>query len=234
MSSRPDRHSGRQSIDLVGALGVLACPGGPVIKTYMGRPEPWNAAPVGLLLNPFSPVPDQTARFADMGFTVREFMALLGAHTTAKQRQLDPTQFGFALDSTVDLWDVRVYFEALNSTIPPGVFSFPPYAAFATDPTTAKDWARFVYLPPPATCAIALTSIAVSRAREYASAHASLSIVGNDLEVLTKCTEILPLAIDLKDPAVGSVSGKSPTDPVTIPSSWRLQFSSTAIFDCSQ
>jgi manganese peroxidase len=42
-----------------------------------------------------------------MGFSIRELMALIGAHTTGKQRFVDPTRAGNSFDSTVDIWDVR-------------------------------------------------------------------------------------------------------------------------------
>jgi L-ascorbate peroxidase len=42
-----------------------------------------------------------------MGFTVRDLMALVGAHSTGKQRFVDPTVANSSFDSTVDIWDVR-------------------------------------------------------------------------------------------------------------------------------
>lgn len=60
------------------------------------------------------------ARFADMGLSVRDTMALVGAHSTAKQRFVDPSQAGKSMDSTVDIWDVKFYGETLNSTTPDG------------------------------------------------------------------------------------------------------------------
>ncbi|KAJ7625213.1 heme peroxidase, partial [Mycena rosella] len=63
-----------------------ACPGGPVTNTYVGRKLSLNITPDGLLPNPNSPVKVLTDRFANMGFTIRELMALIGAHSTGKQR----------------------------------------------------------------------------------------------------------------------------------------------------
>ncbi|KAJ7896672.1 heme peroxidase [Mycena olivaceomarginata] len=59
----------------------LACPGGPTIKTYIGWKAPKNIAPNGLLPNTNSPVKVLTDHFADMSFSIRELMALIGAHT---------------------------------------------------------------------------------------------------------------------------------------------------------
>jgi hypothetical protein len=44
-----------------------------------------------------------------------------------------------------------------------------------------------------------------------------MSLLGIDKNTLTDCTEILPLSIDLKNLAVGSSSGKAPTDPTIDP-----------------
>jgi hypothetical protein len=48
-----------------------------------------------------------TARFADMGFSIRELMALVGAHSAGKQRFVDLIQANKSFDTTVDIWDTR-------------------------------------------------------------------------------------------------------------------------------
>ncbi|KAJ6582365.1 heme peroxidase, partial [Mycena capillaripes] len=96
-------------LHMAGNLAVVACPGGPVVKTYVGRTPPKNEASLDLLPSPFDPVPKMIARFVDMGFSVRELMALIGAHTTGKQRFVDTKQANKSFDSTVDIWDVRFY-----------------------------------------------------------------------------------------------------------------------------
>jgi L-ascorbate peroxidase len=42
-----------------------------------------------------------------MGFSSRELMALVGAHSTGKQRFVDTTQANSTFDTTVDIWDTR-------------------------------------------------------------------------------------------------------------------------------
>ena len=60
-----------------------------------------------MLPSPDDPVPKLIARFADMGLTVRDLMALVGAHSSGTQQFVDPTMANSSFDSTVDIWDVR-------------------------------------------------------------------------------------------------------------------------------
>ncbi|KAJ7466118.1 heme peroxidase [Mycena latifolia] len=192
-------------LHLAGVLGVLACPGGPVINTYIGRTAPKNIAPDGLLPNPNSPVKVLTDRFADMGFSIRELMALIGAHSTGKQRFVNTLVAPSSFDSTVDIWDVRFYSETQSSSVAPGTFKLNSDVNFSHNATTQKDYNRFV-------------GNQDNWAREYAAAHEKMSLLGLNKNTLTDCTEILPQSINLKNLAVSSSkSGKSPTDPVIDP-----------------
>ncbi|KAJ6566884.1 heme peroxidase [Mycena capillaripes] len=191
-------------LHLAGVLGVLACPGGPVINTYIGRPAPKTIpAPDGLLPNPNSAVKVLTDRFADMGFSIRELMALIGAHSTGKQRFVNLAQAQSSFDSTVDIWDVRFYSETQSSTTAPGTFKLNSDVNFSHNATTQKDYNRFV-------------GNQDNWAQEYSAAHEKMSLLGLNKNTLTDCTEILPQSIDLKNLAVSS-SGKQPTDPTIDP-----------------
>ncbi|KAJ7676522.1 heme peroxidase, partial [Mycena polygramma] len=180
-------------LHLAGVLGVLACPGGPQIKTYVGRALPKNIAPDNLLPNPNSPVKVLTDRFADMGFSIREMMALMGAHSTAKQRFVVPALAGETLDSTPDIWDVRFYSETQQATAAPGIrchymltalrdpgtFRLNSDVNFSHNATTQQDYNRFV-------------GKQSDWGREYADAHLKMSLLGIDQRSLTDCSEILP------------------------------------------
>ncbi|KAJ7302403.1 heme peroxidase [Mycena albidolilacea] len=190
-------------LHLAGVLGVLACPGGPVINTYIGRKAPTNIAPDGLLPDTNSPVPVLTDRFADMGISIRELMALIGAHTAGRQRFVNLALAQSTFDSTVDIWDVRFYSETQSSSVIPGTFRLPSDVNFSHNATTQQDYNRFV-------------GNQDNWGREYADAHEKMSLLGVDQTTLTDCTEILPLSIDLKDLAVSS-SGQQPTDPAIDP-----------------
>ncbi|KAJ6526191.1 heme peroxidase [Mycena vulgaris] len=106
---------------LAGLLAVLVCPGGPVINAFVGRPAPRSIAPDGLFPIPESPVQVLADRFADMGSSIRDsLMALIGAHSTGKQRFVNPAQANTTFDTTVDIWDVR--FCSTSTTTNPGTF----------------------------------------------------------------------------------------------------------------
>ncbi|KAJ6526674.1 heme peroxidase [Mycena capillaripes] len=193
-------------LHLAGVLGVMACPGGPAIKTYVGRKHPPvnYSAPDGRLINPNSPVKKLTAGFAAMGFSIRELMALIGAHSTGRQRFQDAVTSGNPLDSTVDIWEVR--FCALRDSErngSPGTFRLASDVNFAHNATTQKDYSRFVGNQ---------DNWQVSPGQEYAAAHEKMSLLGFDKNTLTDCSEVLPLPIDLKNTYVAT-SGKQPTDP---------------------
>jgi len=192
-------------VHLAGVLAVLACPGGPVIPAFVGRPAPRNIAPDGLLPNPESPVADLTARFADMGFTSRELMALIGAHTTGKQRFVDTTKANATFDTTVDIWDTRFYTQTAGATALPGTFRLDSDVNFAIDPSTTADFNRFV-------------GKQANWAAEYAAAHEKMSLLGLDVTDLTDCSEILPLSIDITTLTIAATGGGKPaTDPLVDP-----------------
>nr|WKW47683.1 cIIp protein 2 [Flammulina filiformis] len=175
-------------VAVAGALAVLACPGGPVIKTYVGRPKFTTINPDGLLPDTNAPVDVLLARFRDMGFDTRELMALIGAHSASKQRFVDVSRAGQALDSTVDLWDVRFYSETQrNETSEADTFILPSDRAFAHNSKTKDDYNRFVGF-----------SRQSNWGNEYAKAHEKMSLLGYDKNSLTECTEILPEEIDLE------------------------------------
>jgi hypothetical protein len=95
-------------LHVAGILGVIICPGGPVIETWVGRKDAKHKNPTGLIPDVNDSVPKMVARFRDMGFDVRDLMALIGAHSTATQRFVDPSRAGQPQDSTPDIWDVKV------------------------------------------------------------------------------------------------------------------------------
>ncbi|KAJ7648933.1 heme peroxidase, partial [Mycena polygramma] len=191
---------------------TLACPGGPVIPAFVGRPATRNIAPDGLLPNPESPVADLVARFADMGFTVREMMALIGAHTTGKQRFVDTSVANNTFDTTVDIWDTRFCKQKID-VIPLGTFKLDSDVAFSTDPSTSPDFTRFIgaqtiwWASHLNLSDIDRSLIQIFRTTDYAAAHEKMSLLGQDVTDLTDCSEILPVSIDLAPLAEVTTTG---------------------------
>ncbi|KAJ7032297.1 heme peroxidase [Mycena alexandri] len=181
-------------LHLAGALGVLACPGGPVVPVFVGRHLPLNIAPQGLLPSPEDPVDKLVARFADMGLTIRQMIALIGAHTTGRQRFVNTAVAGNSFDSTINIWDTRFYTETLATGLLPGQFKLDSDVKFATNITTATEFTRF----------IGHQDLWIT---DYAGAHEQMSILGQDTTTLTDCSEILPLSISLTPLEIGTTGG---------------------------
>ncbi|KAJ7142400.1 heme peroxidase, partial [Mycena epipterygia] len=202
-------------LHLAGVLGVLACPGGPRITAWVGRPQPKNIAPTGLLPSPDDPVEKILDRFADMGFTIRDLMALVGAHSTGTQSFVDPAKANSSFDSTVDLWDVKY------CTFPPvdgelssfqgliallcalGVLKLHSDVNFAGNSSTSADFARYFNNQP-------------DWDEDYISAHERLSVLGYDTATLTNCTELMPASINLTDVSVPDSTGVLQVDPTLL------------------
>ncbi|KAJ6537272.1 heme peroxidase [Mycena vulgaris] len=178
-------------LHLAGVLGVLACPGGPRMKAFIGRPLPLNIAPDGLLPSPDDPVPKLIARFADMGFTVRDLVALIGAHSSGKQRFVNPAVANSSFDTTVDIWDVRFYAETALPTNPQGVLKLNSDVNLAHNGSTTHEFLRFI-------------NNQEDWDEDYRAAHEKMSLLGQDVTKLTDCSEIMPASINLSNLTVGS------------------------------
>ncbi|KAI5359093.1 putative hem peroxidase, carbohydrate-binding WSC, hem peroxidase superfamily [Septoria linicola] len=114
-------------IQIAGAVGVLACPGGRTGRVFVGRKDTAQAAPDGLLPQAFGPGSDHDTimqLFADKGFVARDLAALLGAHSTsiANFQSRFGIPAGTPQDTTPGLWDVAYYNETYFP--PPGIGRF--------------------------------------------------------------------------------------------------------------
>jgi hypothetical protein len=84
----------------------------------VGRRNSLFSNPKGLIPNTRSSADDLIQLFADKTINFKDLIALIGAHTTAKQRFVDPSKAGQSLDSTPGVWDVKFYSEVLAPTPP--------------------------------------------------------------------------------------------------------------------
>ncbi|KAJ7061881.1 peroxidase [Mycena amicta] len=183
-------------LQLAGVLGVLSCPGGPRIDVWVGRPQPTNPAPEGLLPSPFDSVDSLIGRFADMGFAPTDLIALVGSHGTARQRFVDPTRAGEALDSTIDLWDVNFYNDTNVATAPDGVFRLDSDVNFAHNASTMAEFHGYIDNQP-------------DWDQDYRAAHLIMSTLGYNTATLINCTELMPASINLTQVSIPDpVSGR--------------------------
>jgi hypothetical protein len=114
-----------------------SCQKGPLVPTWVGRNDSSVAAPTGLLPSGHESADEIIAMFEAKGFTARELVALVGAHSTAKQKFFDPEKADASQDSTPEIWDTNFYTEAhpdTNKTA--NVLIFDTDRNLAVDPRT--------------------------------------------------------------------------------------------------
>jgi L-ascorbate peroxidase len=164
---------------------TVTCPRGPRIVTFVGRQDATQAASTGLLPDTNSPAADLIQLFANKGFTAADLAALVGAHTSAKQRFHDTSRANFPLDTTPGTWDVEFYNETLQNPADSSIVVLPSDKAFSTHAQTSPAWNSFV-------------GNQVLWNAEYARTWIKMSLLGvNNLADLRLCTRTLPAAIPL-------------------------------------
>lgn len=184
-------------IQFAAAHAIKTCPGGPTVPVKVGRPDSDVANPTGILPSghanggdmvrlfgkhpPFTPPQPYTALTtspltASKGFTAIDLAALIGAHTTARQRFTDPSQANATLDSTPGKWDNKFYQETKSDSAP---FTLPVDKSIATNPVTT----------------VPFSSFAASKSAwdvAFVSAMQKLSMLGVKDDGLIDCTSALP------------------------------------------
>jgi len=178
------------------SVAISLCPGAPLVRTFIGRPNATAAAPDGTVPEPFNPVTDILARMADAGFSSDELIALLASHSIAAQDEIEPAIERSPFDSTPAIMDTQVFLEVLlKGTAFPGdgahqgevqsplagEFRLQSDAALARDSRTACTWQGFV------------NNQNLMRAR-FSAAMTKLSLLGQAGNRLIECTEAIPLA----------------------------------------
>ncbi|KAM0714471.1 hypothetical protein Q7P37_010258 [Cladosporium fusiforme] len=112
-----------------GSIGTVSCPGGPVVRTVIGRSDSSKAAPDGTLPAAFGPGSKYDVLiqlWAEKGFSPRELAALMGAHSVSKSfaQQSKGIPTGGQQDTTPRSWDVKYYSQTQAKSPPRGVFRF--------------------------------------------------------------------------------------------------------------
>lgn len=166
----------------------ISCPKGPRVRTFVGRKDATGAAPTGLLPDTRDPADQLIALFERKGFTPHDLAALVGAHSTARQRFVDPTPgiSGKPLDTTIGVWDVEFYNDTLNNpsgaTPQQKVFVLPSDKVLSVHPKVSQEWNSFV-------------GDQKHWNEDYAKAYVRMSLTGltkDQLNNLVDCTKTLP------------------------------------------
>lgn len=160
----------------------ISCPRGPRVRTLVGRKDATRAAPDGLLPDVHDTADNLIALFERKGFDAHDLAALLGAHSSAKQRFVDPSQAGKPLDTTPGVWDVEFYNDTLNQPTKknPNIFVLPADAVLSVHPKLNDEWKSFVGDQP-------------HWNEDYSKAYFKMSLTGvTNLAELKDCSKTLP------------------------------------------
>ncbi|KAJ7108198.1 Mn peroxidase MNP3 [Mycena epipterygia] len=182
-------------IQFAGAVGVSNCPGAPRLQFLLGRPTATAASPIGLVPEPFDSITEVLARFAEVGFSPEEVVALLASHTIATADHVDPTSPGTPFDSTPGIFDTQLFIEVqLRGTLFPGVGGNPGQVEspleglirLNTDASLARD----------SRTACAWQSFANNQAKmqtEFKAAMAKLAVIGQNPAKMIDCSDVIPV-----------------------------------------
>jgi len=134
-------------IQFASNVAIVTCPGGPKVKTVVGRTDSNVASPAGIMPPGFGPGSDHDSLlqlFLDKGFDAKELAALVGAHTCSTAFKQSPNiPVDGAQDSTPGKWDVNFYAETYSP--PANVYRFDSDKNLANKTTTVgKQFSGFV------------------------------------------------------------------------------------------
>ncbi|KAJ7093358.1 heme peroxidase [Mycena belliarum] len=182
-------------IQFAGAVGVSNCPGAPRLEFMLGRPDATGPSPIGLVPEPFDTITDVLERFAEVGFSPEEVVAILASHTIAAADHVDPTIPGTPFDSTPGIFDTQLFIEVqLRGTLFPGTggnageteSSLEGVIRLNTDQSLARD----------SRTACAWQSFANNQAKmqsEFRAAMSKLALIGQDRAKMVDCSDVIPV-----------------------------------------
>ncbi|TFK65303.1 versatile peroxidase VPL1 [Pluteus cervinus] len=188
-------------VQLAGALSLAACPGAPRVQFAAGRPPPLAPSPNFLVPEPFNTTDQILERFASVGFSPPEIIALLSSHSIAGADTVDPTIPGTPFDTTPSVYDTNIFIDVLlKGTLFPGTagnqgevetavngtLRLQSDFELARDPRTACTWQEFATNQP-------------LMASKFGPAVFKLSLLGQNINKLTDCSELIPQPPALKD-----------------------------------
>ncbi|KAK4195897.1 putative lip/Mn/Versatile peroxidase [Triangularia verruculosa] len=163
-------------------VATVVCPLGPRIRSFVGRHDSSIPAPDGLLPSPFDPAEKLINLFRAKTIQPLGLAALLGAHSTSRQRFVNPARAGAPQDSTPGIWDVLYYAQTLAARAAPDIFRLPSDLVLSEHPRLF-----------PAFKAFAGPNGQAPWDFEYAREYVRLSLLGVfNINNLTDCSRVLP------------------------------------------
>ncbi|KAL7629018.1 hypothetical protein AAE478_000536 [Parahypoxylon ruwenzoriense] len=153
-------------------FAAAACPGGPMVPVKVGRPDSSEPDITSQMISPNANATTIIAAFAAKGFSVTELVALMGAHSTAKDLN------GDALDTTVGDMDMTYYTETAEGGAPTSLNS-DKFLSNSTE--TSSLWSAYGLDP-------------AAWAAAFVPAMEKMSLMGNDEASLTDCSSVLTAA----------------------------------------
>ncbi|KAH8904989.1 peroxidase, partial [Coniochaeta sp. PMI_546] len=168
-------------IQMGATVATVTCPLGPRIRSYVGRRDDATPAPPGLLPNVHSDAETLIELFEDKTISPHGLTALIGAHSTSRQRFVDPARAGDPQDSTPGIWDTTFYRQTVGPA-PPQVYRFESDVNLALDPRITGEFHEFGHDQ--------------RRWNEvFAGEYVRLSLLGvYNINSLQECTKVLPQA----------------------------------------
>jgi hypothetical protein len=183
-------------IQFAAAVAVSNCPGAPPLNAFIGRPPATQAAPDGLVPEPFHTVDQILARFNDAGgFDELEVVWFLIAHTIAAQNDVDPTIPRTPFDSTPTIFDGQFFIDTQlrgisfpgkggiqGTTTSPlkGEFRLQSDQQLARDSRTACEWQSF-------------GTDQDKLQNRFQFIFEAMGQLGHDPATLTDCSDVLPV-----------------------------------------
>ncbi|GJE95279.1 lignin peroxidase precursor [Phanerochaete sordida] len=184
-------------IAFAGAVALSNCPGAPQMNFFTGRAPATQAAPDGLVPEPFHTVDQIINRVNDAGeFDELELVWMLSAHSVAAVNDVDPTVQGLPFDSTPGIFDSQFFVETQlrGTAFPgsggnqgevesplPGEIRLQSDHTIARDSRTACEWQSFVNNQ----------SKLVS---DFQFIFLALTQLGQNPDIMTDCSDVIPIS----------------------------------------
>jgi hypothetical protein len=129
-------------ISVSASVAIVTCPGGPRIRTYVGRNDSSVAAQTGTLPSPFSDGETLYQLFLKKGLDEQDLAGLMGAHSVSKAFGTTNITAGASQDTTPGCWDVTYYKQTFTPQA--GMTSFKSDSNLATHPKVGPEMRKMI------------------------------------------------------------------------------------------